>query len=85
VLIEDDVNKFDEFGQRYGYPVVRGSDGNLYNISALLIYVGMARYIPDLANTRHGGWLAAAEVWARTACWNMWDGGNPWAGESGCR
>ena len=84
VFIEDDVNKFDQFGQRYGYPVVLGTDGNIYNISALLIYVGMARYIPDAANKRHDGWLAAAQVWARTACWNMWDGGNPWAGESGC-
>ena len=85
VLIEDDVNKFDQFGQRYGYPIMFGADGNIYNMSALLIFVGMARHTPDPVNKRHDAWFGAAQTWARVACWNMWAAGNPWAGESGCR
>lgn len=84
VTLEFDVTPFDQFGQRFAYPHVIGTDGADYNISALLIYVGMARHVPDGVNTRYDGWLGAAQTWGRTACWNMWSRGNPWGPEAGC-
>jgi hypothetical protein len=84
ITLEKDAQEFDQFGSRWAYPHVTGTNGNDYNISVLLIYVGMARHWPDGQNNLHSDWLAASQVWARTACWNMWDGGNPWAMESGC-
>lgn len=84
ITVQTDGQAFDQFGSRWGYALLIGNDGNEYNISALLIYVGMARHIPDGVNNLHNGWLSAAQTWARTACWNMWDGGNPWGAEAGC-
>lgn len=84
ISIETDVSATDEFGSRYGYPHVTGADGADYNISVLLIYVGMAHHVSDGVNVRYNDWLAASQVWARTACWNMWAAGNPFAAESGC-
>lgn len=84
VSLEFDVTPTDPFGQRFAYPHVIGTDGLDYNISVLLIYIGMARHIPDGVNTRHDGWLNGSQTWARVACWNMWGRGNPWSGESGC-
>jgi endonuclease YncB( thermonuclease family) len=84
ITLETDVTPTDEFGHRFGYPHVIGTDGNDYNISVLLIYVGMARHAPDGTNARYSDWLSASQTWARTACWNMWHGGNPWGAESGC-
>ena len=69
---------------RLAYPHWTDSSGADYNMSALLIYVGMARHTPDGANVAHSDWFNGAQGWARSACWNMWDHGNPWAGESGC-
>jgi outer membrane protein assembly factor BamB len=85
LTLEVDATPFDQFGSRYGYPHVRGTDGNDYNVSVLLVYVGMAHHLSDGVNTRHGEWLNAAQNWARAACWNMWASGNPFAAESGCR
>lgn len=84
LTLEKDVAAADQFGSRYGYPHVTGSDGNDYNISALLIYVGMAHHLSDGVNVHNDAWFDAAQVWARTACWNMWSAGNPFAAESGC-
>lgn len=84
LTLEQDVTPFDEFGSRFGYPHVIGTDGNDYNISALLIYVGMARHLSDGVNVRNTAWFDAAQVWARTACWNMWAAGNPFGAESRC-
>jgi endonuclease YncB( thermonuclease family) len=84
ITLEKDAAEFDQFGSRWAYPHVIGTNGNDYNISVLLIYVGMARHVPEAPNLKHNDWLAASQTWARVACWNMWDGGNPWAGESGC-
>jgi hypothetical protein len=85
LTLETDAAPADPFGSRYGYPHVIGTDGNDYNISALLIYIGMAHHLPDGVNVRNDAWFDAAQTWARTACWNMWAAGNPFAAESGCR
>ena len=79
-----DVTPTDQFGQRFAYPHVIGSDGQDYNVAVLLIYVGMARHFPDGVNNRHAGWMGGAQTWARVACWNMWGPANPWSFESGC-
>lgn len=84
IQLELDATPFDQFGQRFAYPHVIGTDGADYNISVLLIYIGMARHIPDGVNTRYDGWLSASQTWARAACWNMWSRGNPWGPEAGC-
>jgi endonuclease YncB( thermonuclease family) len=84
ITLEKDAAELDQFGSRWAYPHVIGTNGNDYNISVLLIYVGMARHVPEAPNLKHNDWLAASQTWARAACWNMWDGGNPWSGETGC-
>lgn len=85
LTLEYDAQRTDEFGSRYGYPHITGTDGNDYNMSVLLIYVGMAHYRSDGVNVKYNDWLAASQVWARVACWNMWAAGNPFSFESGCR
>jgi endonuclease YncB( thermonuclease family) len=84
ITLEQDVTPYDEFGSRYGYPHVTGADGADYNMSVLIIYVGMAHHLFDGTNGKYADWLAASQVWARTACWNMWAAGNPFGAESGC-
>jgi hypothetical protein len=85
LTLETDVTPTDPFGSRYGYPHVIGTNGNDYNISALLIYIGMAHHLSDGVNVRNDAWFDAAQAWARAACWNMWAAGNPFAAESGCQ
>lgn len=85
LTLELDAAPIDEFGHRYGYPHVKGTDGADYNISVLLIYVGMAHHHSDGVNVRYDAWLDGAQAWARIACWNMWAAANPFAAESGCR
>jgi|CXWL01.1.fsa_nt_gi hypothetical protein len=83
VTLETDTQLLD--GTDYlAYPHVTGTDGNDYNMSALLIYVGMARYAAHPVNLTHDGWFGAAQNYARSQCWNMWANGNPWAWDSGC-
>jgi len=84
LTLEKDTKQVDEFGSVLAYPHVTGTDGNDYNMSVLLIYIGMAHHGPDGVNTRYDSWLSASQSWARTACWNMWAAGNPFAAESGC-
>jgi outer membrane protein assembly factor BamB len=85
LTLERDVTATDQFGSRYGYPHVTAADGHDYNLSVVLIYIGMAHHLSDGVNVRYNTWLDGAQAWARTACWNMWAAGNPFAGESGCR
>ncbi len=83
VTLETDTQLMD--GTDYlAYPHVTGTDGNDYNMSALLIYVGMARYTAHPVNVMYDGWFGAAQSYARSQCWNMWANGNPWAWDSGC-
>jgi hypothetical protein len=84
ITLETDTTFVDGSGARLAYPHYLGGDGADYNISALLIYIGMARSTPDGTNLSHLDWFNSAQVWARNACWNMWKAGNPWAAESGC-
>lgn len=57
-------------------PMVIGTDGHEYNISILMIYVGLARAATS-DNAKFGELARASEVWARGAFWNMWAPGAP--------
>lgn len=84
ITLETDTNLTDGAGASFAYPHVVGTDGADYDISAVLIYVGMAKSTPDGVNIAHSGWFDASENYARSQCWNMWKAGNPWAAASGC-
>ena len=85
VSLEYDEVTQDRFSRHLAAPHVIGTDGKDYNISILMVYVGLARAAYYGDNEKLLGWAEAAETWARTACWNMWSASGPWAGESGCR
>ena len=84
ITLENDTSLTDGTGAAFAYPHVVGTDGADYNISAVLIYVGMAKSTPDGINIAHVGWFDASQNYAKSQCWNMWKAGNPWASESGC-
>lgn len=84
ITLETDTSLTDVTGAIFAYPHVIGTDSADYNMSAVLIYVGMAKSTPDGINIAHAGWFDASQSYAKSQCWNMWKAGNPWAGESGC-
>ncbi len=79
----DEIN-LDRFGRHLAAPVVTGTDGADYNISIVLVYVGLARAAYYGDNAKYLEWARAAEHWARTAQWNMWAPGGPFNGASHC-
>lgn len=82
VRLEYDAVTVDRFGRHLAAPIVRGSDGEDYNISIVMVYVGLAKAAYYGDNARYLDWATAAETWARTAQWNMWAPGGPYNG--GC-
>jgi hypothetical protein len=84
ITLETDVEKFDQFGSRWAYPHWTGNDGQDYNISVLLIYIGMAGHYREGANAAHIEWFDAAQAWAKAACWNLYAPGNPWQHAGAC-
>lgn len=84
MTLETDVSLADGTGAVFAYPHVVGTDSADYNMSAVLIYVGMAKSTPDGINIAHAAWFDASQSYAKSQCWNMWDVGNPWAAEAGC-
>jgi endonuclease YncB( thermonuclease family) len=77
----DEVTE-DRYGRHLAAPIVRGADGNDYNISIVMVYVGLARagYYGD--NEKYLLWARASQRWAQVAQWNMWAPGGPYNG--GC-
>ncbi|MBI5285330.1 MAG: PD40 domain-containing protein [Chloroflexi bacterium] len=64
-------------------PIVRGTDGVDYNLSIVMVYVGLAKAaVVGTGNTKFLDWAMASETWARVAQWNMWAPGKPFTG--GC-
>jgi lysophospholipase L1-like esterase/endonuclease YncB( thermonuclease family) len=57
-------------------PMVIGRDGHEYNVSILMLYVGLARASAD-GDAKFRELARASEVWARGAYWNMWAAGAP--------
>ena len=82
VRLEYDAITIDRFGRHLAAPIVRGSDGADYNISIVMVYVGLAKAAYYGDNARLLDWARASEEWARTAQWNMWAPGGPYNG--GC-
>lgn len=82
VRLEYDVVTEDRYRRHLAAPIVRGDDGEDYNISIVMVYVGLAKAAYYGDNAKYLDWARAAESWARTAQWNMWAAGGPYNG--GC-
>ena len=82
-LVYDRVPE-DGFGRHLAAPIVTGLDGEEYNISIVMAYVGLARAAFYGDNERFHHWAKAAETWARVAQWNMWAPGAPFNGAVYC-
>lgn len=82
VALQYDATKT-ENGRTLAAPVWRGNDGADYNLSIVMVYVGLARAADvGAGNLLFHDWAVASENWARAAQWNMWGPGKPFAG--GC-
>ncbi len=82
VRLEYDAVTEDRYGRHLAAPIVTGTDGADYNISIGMVYVGLARAAYYGDNAAYLDWARSSEAWARTAQWNMWAPGGPFAG--GC-
>jgi micrococcal nuclease len=74
----------DRYGRHLAAPIVIGTDGNEYNISIVMAYVGLARAAYYGDNDKYLDWANASEGWARAAQWNMWAPGGPFNGGINC-
>lgn len=81
VGLEYDTARRDAAGRAVAAPIVIGSDGHAYNMTIVMVYVGLARAVDD-GNGKFLGLTRASETWARGAYWNMWAPGQPLS--SGC-
>jgi endonuclease YncB( thermonuclease family) len=79
----DEVTE-DRYGRTLAAPIVTGDDGAEYNISIVMVYVGLAKAAYYGDNAKYLDWARAAEAWARTAQWNMWAPGGPFDGGTHC-
>lgn len=73
VTLVFDATKTDTAHNTLAAPIARGTDGADYNLSIVMVYVGLAK-AADLGdgNRRFLDWANAAQVWASVARWNMW-------------
>jgi micrococcal nuclease len=74
----------DRYGRQLAAPIVTGTDGAEYNISIVMVYVGLAKAAYYGDNEKYLDWANAAEAWARGAGWNMWADGGPYNGGTYC-
>jgi subtilisin family serine protease len=83
VSLQYDATRTDEAGDTLAVPIWRGNDGADYNLSIVMIFVGLA-HAADVGsgNTEFHDWAFASETWAKTAQYNMWAPGKAFAG--GC-
>jgi endonuclease YncB( thermonuclease family) len=83
VYLQFDDARTDTAGRALAAPIWRGNDGQDYNLSIVLLYVGLARAAEiGAGNALFMQWAQASEGWARAAGWNMWAAGKPFTG--GC-
>jgi hypothetical protein len=83
VFLQFDATRTDGSGRTLAAPIWRGDDGADYNLSVVMVYVGLARAADvGTGNVMFHDWAFASEHWAATAQWNMWAPGKPFAG--GC-
>jgi endonuclease YncB( thermonuclease family) len=74
----------DKYGRDLAAPIVTGADGADYNISIVMVYVGLAKAAYYGDNDKFLDWAKASETWARNAGWNMWAPGGPYNGATNC-
>ena len=74
----------DRYGRDLAAPIVTGTDGAEYNISIVMVYVGLAKWAYYGDNAKYLDWAKAAQTWAKTAKWNMWAPGGPFNGATNC-
>jgi micrococcal nuclease len=85
VRLEYDVVTTDRYGRHLAAPIWRGNDGYDYNLSIVMVYVGLAKAAYYGDNAKFLSWAQAAEAWARAAQWNMWAPNGPYVvGEAAC-
>ena len=84
VRLDYDAVTVDRYGRELAAPIVRGTDGSDYNISIVMVYVGLAKAAYYGDNAKYLDWARASETWARTAQWNMWVPGGPFNGGINC-
>jgi endonuclease YncB( thermonuclease family) len=84
VRLTYDQVRTDRFGRTLAAPIATGTDGAEYNLSIIMVYVGLAKaaYYGDNAGLLD--WARASETWARNAQWNMWAPGGPYNGGTRC-
>jgi len=83
--LEYDAVTEDRYGRHLAAPIVTGADGKPYNISIVMVYVGLAKAAYYGDNAKYLDWAQASETWARTAQWNMWEPDGPYViGEAAC-
>ena len=74
----------DRYGRDLAAPIVTGSDGADYNISIVMVYVGLAKAAYYGDNSKYLDWANASQTWAQKAQWNMWAPGGPYNGGTNC-
>lgn len=74
----------DRYGRDLAAPIVTGTDGADYNISIVMVYVGLAKSAYYGDNAKYLEWSRAAESFASAAQWNMWAPGAPFNGGTFC-
>lgn len=84
VRLEYDAVRGDRYGRVLAAPIATGTDGAEYNISIVMVYVGLAKAAYYGDNERYLEWARASETWARNAGWNMWGPGGPFNGATFC-
>ena len=84
VRLDYDAVTADRFGRHLAAPIVTGTDGADYNISIVMVYIGLAKAAYYGDNAKYLDWAKASEQWARTAQWNMWAPGGPFNGGTSC-
>ena len=84
VRLDHDKVLTDRYGRDLAAPIVVGTDGAEYNISIVMVYVGLAKAAYYGDNAPYLEWARASETWARTAQWNMWAPGGPFNGGTRC-
>jgi len=84
VRLDYDAVTTDRYGRHLAAPIVTGADGADYNISIVMVYIGLAKAAYYGDNAKYLDWAKASETWARTAQWNMWAPGGPFNGATHC-
>lgn len=84
VRLDYDAVAVDRYGRHLAAPIVTGTDGADYNISIIMVYVGLAKWAYYGDNAKYLDWAKASQAWAKTAQWNMWTPGGPFNGATNC-